>query len=229
MNSSIVLHGNFDVSKVSFSPAPAKTTKGNKIVYVNFDDGHRARIQTPVMSAPFGVSTYDEASTGSKSYTLDGSFKGYEDNPHLASFLTKCRDLDERLIDEATKNSKEWFGKSSSREFVSELCRKLVRESSDPTKYAPTIRMKFATNMDGTCATQIFDEERNLVDMDYLVRGTTFKAIVELSSVWFVQKSFGITLRISQIAVVSRPAGAAMTQDKLTDFSFVDGEDDMLE
>lgn len=223
MNSSIVLHANFEPSRVVFSATPAKTNKGNKIVYVNFEDNSRVRIQTPVLSAPFGVSTYDEASTGGKSYTLDGSFKGYEENEILKIFLDKCRQLDDHLINEATKNSKEWFGKASSREFIEELCRKVVRESNDPTKYAPTIRMKFATNLDGSCATQVFDENRNPVDMDYLVRGTTFKAIVELSSVWFVQKSFGITLRLAQIAVVARPSDAvAKANDTLSGFSFAD-------
>lgn len=221
MTSAIVLHSAFDPAVVEFSTALAKTNKGNKIVYVNFPGNQRVRIQTPVMSAPFGISSFDEVSTGVKSYSLDASFRGMEEDPKLAGFLDKCRGLDACLVDAATTNSREWFGKQKSRESIEDLVRKLVRDPNDP-KWAPTVRFKINTHNDGSIATEFFDENQERVAPEYFVKGSAFRAIVELSSVWFVQNSFGITLRVSQVCVVNRPSGA--TQEKLTGFCFMDEE-----
>ena len=207
---SITLHSAFDPASVKFSSI-SKTSKGGKIVYLNFPNSQRIVLQTPAMSSPFGVSTYDDASDGKRSYSLDASFKGYETNPKLASFLTKCRAFDDILIDEATKNSKAWFGKEMSKDMVSVLFRKSIRDATDP-KYAPTLRLKI------TPQTEYYDENQNKVDMDYIIKGTSFRAIIELSSVFFVNKQYGVTWRIVQLAVTSRP-------DRLSGFAF-QGEDD---
>jgi hypothetical protein len=215
MDSQITLHTAFDPSSVKFSPL-SKTSKGGKIVYLNFPNSQRIVLQTPVMSSPFGISTYDDASDGKRSYSLDASFKGFESNPKLASFLSKCRAFDETLIDVAAENSKAWFGKEMSKEMISVLFRKSVRDATDP-KYAPTLRLKITPN------TEYYDEHQNKVDMEYIIKGTSFRAIVELSSVFFVNKQFGVTWRIVQLAVTSRP-------DRLSGFAFQgDDEDDAVE
>lgn len=222
---SAIHHSKLDISTIDFAKTPAKTNKGSKIVYVNFKDGNRVRFQTPIMTAPFGISSFDEQS-GGKSYTLDGSFRNYDTNQVLADFLSKLRSLDNRLLEAAAENSREWFGKASSKDVLSELMRKLVREPNDP-KYAPTIRFKVSTGQGGAPATMFFDENRNPVGMDYLVKGSSFRAIVEVSSVWFVQKSFGITLRVLQVAVTSRPANRVL--ESSNEFGFVDDEGDDID
>lgn len=219
---SAVHHSKLDVSSVQFAKTVAKTNKGSKIAYVNFDDGSRVRFQTPVLTAPFGISSFDEQS-GGKSYTLDGSFRGFENNKAIADFLAKMRSLDDRLLEVAAANSRDWFGKASSKEVLGELVRKLVREPNDP-KYAPTIRFKISTGQTGAPATLFFDENKNPVDMNYLVKGSSFRALVEVSSIWFVQRSFGITLRLLQVAVTSRPANRVF--ENSTEFGFVDGDGD---
>lgn len=206
----ITLHSSFEPSSVKFAPI-SKTSKGGKIVYLNFPNNQKIILQTPVMSSPFGISTYDDASDGKRSYSLDASFKGHDTNAKLDSFLTKCRGFDDILIDEATKNSKLWFGKEMSKDMVSVLFRKSIRDPTDP-KYAPTLRLKI------TPSTEYYDEHQSKVDMDYITKGTSFRAIVEISSVYFVNKSFGITWRISQLAVTSRP-------DRLSGFAF-QGDDE---
>lgn len=209
--SAITLHSNFEPTSIKFSPM-SKTSKGGKIVYINFPNSQRIVLQTPVMSSPFGISTYDDASDGRRSYSLDASFKGCDTNPKLAGFLEKCRGFDDLLIETAAQNSKAWFGKDMSKDMVAVLFRKSIRDPSDP-KYAPTLRLKITPN------TQYYDEHQNKVDMDYIVKGTSFRAIVELSSVFFVNKQFGVTWRLVQLAVTSRP-------DRLTGFAFQGDEDE---
>lgn len=195
----ITLHSAFNPSLIQFAPV-SKTSKGGKIVYLTYNNASRLKLQTPVMSCPFGVSRFDDANNGS-SFSLDASFKGLDTNPKLASFLAKCREFDDFMMEAGTKHSKAWIGKESSKELVGEFYRKLVREANDPAKYAPTIRLKL------TPATEIYDEHQNRVDMNSIVKGCTFRAIVEVTSVWFVNKSFGVSFRIAQVAIVSRPDG----------------------
>lgn len=204
---SITLHSAFEPSAIQFGPL-SKTSKGGKIVYLNFPHKQRIRVQTPIMSAPFGISTFDDPSGGQQSFSLDASFRGTE----KTGFLEKCRALDTLVLETAASRSKEWFGKAQSVDVVGELMRKIVRDPNDP-KYAPTMRLKI------TPTTDFYNETEEQVDMAYIVKGTSFRAIVELSSVWFVGKSFGVTWRVVQLAVVSRP-------EQLTSYAFqVDEED----
>ena len=193
----ITLHSAFNPSLISFAPV-SKTSKGGKIIYLSCNN-NRLKLQTPVMASPFGVSRFDDANNGA-SFSLDASFRGMETDTKLATFLGKCREFDDFMMDSATANSKAWFGKEMSRELVVELYRKLVRDPADP-KYSPTIRLKLTPN------TEYYDEHQNRVDMSYITKGTTFRSIVEISSVWFVGKNFGVSFRIMQLAVVSRPDG----------------------
>lgn len=210
MNAQITLHSSFDPSSVKFSPI-SKTSKGGKIVYLNFPNAQKITVQTPIMSSPFGVSTYDDASDGKRSYSLDASFKGYDTNAKLELFLHKCRGFDERLVETAAENSRAWFGNEMSADMTSVLFRRSIRDANDP-KYAPTLRLKI------TPSTEYYDENHNRVGMEYITKGTSFRAIVELSSVFFVNKQFGVTWRIVQLAVTSRP-------DRLTGFAF-QGDDE---
>jgi hypothetical protein len=210
MNAQITLHSSFDPNSVKFSPI-SKTSKGGKIVYLNFPNAQKITLQTPIMSSPFGVSTYDDASDGKRSYSLDASFKGYDTNAKLESFLHKCRGFDERLVETAAENSRAWFGNEMSADMTSVLFRRSIRDANDP-KYAPTLRLKI------TPSTEYYDENHNRVGMEYITKGTSFRAIVELSSVFFVNKQFGVTWRIVQLAVTSRP-------DRLTGFAF-QGDDE---
>jgi len=209
----VILHSAFDPTAIKFSPL-AKTSKGGKIVYLSFAGDARVKVQTPILSAPFGISTFDEASTGAQSFSLDASFRGYETDAKIKGFMDKCRQLDEVLLTTASERSKEWFGgKAMSADVVRELMRKQVRDATDPTKYAPTMRMKILPT------TEFYDADAEATDMSYITKGTTFKAIIELSAVWYINRQFGCTWRIAQMQILSRP-------DKLTGFAFKTEDDE---
>jgi len=208
--SAIILHSDLIPNEhLSFSPMQ-KTSKGQKVVYVNNPKSKaRVRIQTPIMRAPFGLSRFDDTNTGNASFSLDLSFNGRDTNPKLDKFLQTCRALDEYVLDVAEERSEEWFGKKMSRDILREFHRPVVRDASDPSKYEPTVRLK-VTNY-----SEVYDESRSRVEMDSLVKGCTARGIIE-PSFWMIGKSFGLSLRIIQVAIVSRPsdiAGFAFAED----------------
>jgi len=181
-----------------FSPM-TKTSKGSKMVYINTPHKQRVRVQTPPMKAVFGLSKFEDGTSGSISYSLDLSFNGREDNPKLDNFLTRLREMDAHLLETAHQRAAEWFGKDMSKEILSEFHRTSVRDPSDP-KYQPTVRLKV------TPYSEIYDEQHAKVDMEQIAKGSTVRAIIE-PSFWLVNKSFGISLRILQLEILSRPSG----------------------
>ena len=67
---------------------------------------------------------------------------------------------------------------------------------------------------------KFFDEKRQQCGIEYLSKGSTVRCIVELDRIWFVNKNFGVTWRVSQAAVATRP-------QRMDDFAFqADGDDD---
>lgn len=222
-SSKIMLFSAFDPSQLKFSGLE-KNKKGGKVVFLGIPDaltGERQRvtIQTPALALPFGVSPYQEATTGEiQSYSLDVSFRGHDTNPAMGDFMARMRALDEVLMSAAVTESKEWFGKKMSREIVAEFFRKLVKDPSNP-KYAPVMKVKVPL-ANGEPAALFFDEQRRPTTIDYLVKGCTVKLLMEIDRVWFVNKNFGVTWRLLQAAVISRP-------ERLDSYSFLDDDGDM--
>ena len=209
--SNVCLFSAFDASSLHFG-ALEKNKKGGKIVSLSTAassgaDGPKRRvvIQTPVVAVPFGVTPYQEATTGEiQSYSIDISFRNHETDPRLADFLGRMRRLDEVLLDTAVANSKEWFGKAMSKDVVKEFIRKLVKDPTNP-QYAPVMKIKVPV-VNGQPTSHFYDENRQPVGIDYLTKGSTIKMILELSpSVWFVNKNFGVTWKLLQAKVETRP------------------------
>lgn len=204
----VQLYSAFDPSSVNFSGLE-KNKKGGKVVFVSIPDAaatgrQRLTIQTPTVAIPFGVSPYQEATTGEiQSYSVDMSFRGSDTDPRISEFLAKMRAFDDVLLDTAVANSKEWFGKQMSKEILSEFYRKLVKDPANP-KYPPVMKAKVQLN-NGQPTAMFFDESRQPQTIDYLEKGSTVKMILEVDRIWFVNKNFGVTWRLLQAAVCSKP------------------------
>lgn len=208
--SPVVMFDDFRPSALVFSTLE-KNRAGGKQVFIN-REGARGKVmlQTPEMHLPFGITPYQDAATGAiQSWSADVSFR---DQPE---FLDRMRELDQALVRVATERSAEWFGKAMSAEVVAEFTRKLVKEPNNP-QYSPTMRVKVPC-INGQETTKFYDAQtREMVPLEHVLKGSTVKIIMELSPVWFLNKTVGISWKAVQIAVVTRPARA------IDDFAFVD-------
>ena len=218
MAQNIMLAKNLDVPSISFEPVK-KNALGGNVVYLKYAGATKMVIQTPVVSAPFGLSTFTDDKTGAVKYSLDMSFRGMEDDPKVKQLHDKMLELDAALIDEGVKNSKDWFGKKVSKEVVENFYRPLVKPAKDPSKYAPTMKFKIMTNRNGSVAVDAYNHQKESVDLtEVLMPGSRIQAIIECSSVWFVNKSmFGVSWRLVQVKV--------QKSDKIAGFSFVEDSD----
>lgn len=87
---------------------------GGKVVYLGINGSAKTRIaiETPAMVMPFGVTPYQEAAGGDiQSYSVDVSFRTADVDPKVAEFQKRIEAFDELLVNVATENSLEWFGK----------------------------------------------------------------------------------------------------------------------
>lgn len=216
MSTSVLIPSEFTPSQLSFSGLE-KNRQGGKQVFVS-RPGTKSKIllQSPPLYLPFGITPYQDASSGTiQSWSMDVSFRGHEEDPAVAEFLAKMRELDEALVTVATERSAEWFGKPMGSEIVGEFTRKFVKEPANP-QYAPTMKVKIPC-VNGQETTKFYNEYREPVPMEYVTKGSQVRIIAELSPVWFLNKNLGMTWKAVQVAVVSCPR-------VIQEYAFVDDD-----
>lgn len=214
-NSNTILYSQFDTSKISFGPVE-KTKMGGKIIELRYDGSKRLSLQTPTVALPFGLNK-PFTDGDNQSFSVDLSFRGYDTSPAIADFMAKMREFDAVVLKAAVENSPEWFGKAKSEEVISEFFRPNVRESKNP-QYAPTFKVKIP-NYNGIPSARFFDENKEPAEMAILAKGTRAKFLLEVTSVWFVNNNFGVSWRMRQALVVSRP-------DNMNSLAFMDDDAD---
>lgn len=208
----------FDAEKITFEQVK-KNSLGGNVVYIKYDTNPKIVLQTPAVSAPFGISTFTDEKTGAVKYSLDISFRGMESDSKIQEFHDKMHEIDEMLIKEGVSHSKEWFGKKMSKEVIQEFYRPLIKPSKDPEKYAPTMKFKIQTARDGSVAVDAYDHQKQKVNItESVVPGVKIQGLLEANSVWFVGKNmYGISWRLVQAKIHK--------SDKISGFSFLEESD----
>ena len=213
----IILSKNFNTDLTSFEDVKTNNL-GGKVVYIKYENQKKITLQTPNVAAPFGLSTYTDEKTGITKYSIDMSFKGSDSDSKIKLFQEKMEMFDEMIIAQAEKNSKEWFGKKMSKEVVEALYRPIIKLAKDPTKYAPTMKLKITNSTNGNMNVEAYDTKREKINMKELIPGSRIRGILECTSIWFVNKQFGVSWRLVQVEV-HKP-------DKVSGFSFMEESDD---
>ena len=188
-----------EISK--FSPASVgfstlrKNKNGGKTVYINSGDNKKNYIQFPFMRSPFGLSTFTDEGTGRTTYSLDLSFDS--DNEDAMLVHSKLKELDEIIVNTVAKNSKEWLGKEFNVAVLKEaLYKPMVRPGKEP--YPSTMKLKILTKSDGTFVPEAYTMKREPTPLDSIEKGQKVMCIIDLSSIWFIDNKFGVTMRLQQ-------------------------------
>src|SRR5210317_1089399 len=194
MSLSIQRSSDFTTSSVNFSKL-RKNKNGGKAVYLNAGDNKKLYIQFPFMRSPYGLSAFTDEGTGRTSYSLDLSFD--PDNTDAMELHDKLKALDELIVNTVAENSKEWLGKEFNVAVLREaLYKPLVRPGKEP--YPSTLKLKIATKPDGTFVPEAYSMQKEAVALDTVEKGQKVMAIVDVSSIWFIDNKFGVTVRLQQ-------------------------------
>jgi len=188
----------FNPSAVTFSKL-RKNRNGGKAVYINGLKNKKLHIQLPFMRAPFGLSSFTDEATKRTSYSLDLSFDPSDEVSE--DLQKKLEALDEVILNEVIKNSKEWLGKSYNKSVAKEaLYKPLVRPGKE--SYPATVKVKVQTDPgSGKFTPMAYNMQQSEIPLDSIEKGQKAMCIVDVNQIWFIDNKFGVSLRLQQVLV----------------------------
>jgi hypothetical protein len=195
---------NPDLAKVvRVASEPSPMARGGCMVGIFDPDGRKVMVQTPVLRAPFGVSDYQ----GKLSLSLSCT-------PETEETL---RALDQAVLNLVVEKYPAWFGSTVDETMARSWFMSNLKEDARG-RYAPTWRLPIP--MYGQrCQMDIFDESRDEIQVNNIVKGNSVIVIAELVGLWFVDKKFGIKWKPVQAMIC---AG----EDEKMMMGFVEDEDE---
>ena len=238
----VLLPKQFNVDTIKYSEMKVMKS-GAKSVYVNYK-GSKINIQTPVLSIPYGVNDNtqfikddpkrkDEA----RKYDIMASFKGMDENPKVQALHDKFIELEQKICEDASKNSVAWFKKNfeGNKGAIENMFSPIVRRDKDKEtgmyadKYPPTFKAKIPYNseedkFDFDC----YDMDNNEIDFkDYVanLKGGKAQFIIQLNGLWFSAGMFGCSWKIVS-AKFQKINTSKITFVKDSDEDVVDDEDE---
>jgi hypothetical protein len=174
----------------------------NKRIVISTQDDSAMKVQLPRMYMPFGINAWTPE-VGPPKFNIDFAMNGWnEEDNYVKRFHDTVLALENKVIDHVTEHSEEIFGKKMEKDELFPLFNSNIKEASNG--YAPKFRIKVdSTTMDLVRA-DVFDSSKNRLT-DKLENGiysrNSGRALVELSSVYFLNKKFGMTYKLSQLMV----------------------------
>jgi hypothetical protein len=173
----------------------------NRRIVISTKQGTPLKIQFPRMYMPFGVSGF-VPEIGPTKYNIDFAIKGWdEEESYMKKFYDSLRTLESMIVDSVVEQSETIFGSEMTREELLPMFNSNVKESTDRE---PKFRVKVDTTVDDHIKAIVFDADKNpLRDMveNGLYSRNSGHAIVELGSVYFLNRKFGCTWKLHQLIV----------------------------
>lgn len=164
-------------------------------------DGTPMRVQIPRMYMPFGISGFTPA-VGNTKWNIDFSMKGHdEEGNHVKAFYETLQKVEAAVVEAVRERSVDVFGKEMTTEELLPMFNSNIRYSADRE---PKFRVRVDTHMSGEIKAGIFDKDKNNITMkleDKLYARNSGVAIVEMSSMYFLNRKFGVTWKLHQLVV----------------------------
>jgi hypothetical protein len=191
-----------------------KNRMGGNQVMLSYLGNRSIAMQLPSMLLPFGLQEYAPTDNPTAiKYSIDVSFRKLAEFDTRVDAMKKLiREIDERMVEMAYENSILWFGKTLTKEVVRALYRPLEKQSKQPDKYDPTMKIKIRT----------LDPEMR----EDFKSGSTVKTIVEFTPIWFLNRQFGVNVALVNHEVVQR---SMQRTARIFDFVHDEDEDDLAE
>ena len=173
----------------------------NRKIVICTKQGTPFRVQLPRMYMPFGVSGFTPE-VGPTKYNIDFAIKGHdEEESYMHTFYKSLRNVEDKIIDAVVEQSEVIFGSTMTKEALLPMFNSNVKESPGRE---PKFRIKVDTTMEDQIKVNVFDGDKN-TKKDEVTNGLYARnsghAIVELNSVYFLNRKFGCTWKLHQLIV----------------------------
>ena len=218
-----VLPSQFDVSKLAFGEIKSLQS-GAKSVNMNYAGGPLI-LQLSNVDLPYGLNADDKF--GPRKYSVNLSLNGYDSKPKMKEIFDMLEAIDDRVTGECVE--KNWLKKPGMTQQIlkqMKLYKSTVKFSEDSNTgarkpYPPTVKValrqrngQFETSFFGTDKKEIKDVPIE----DLIVKRMSVSALIECTGVWVSSVGCGLSWKLTQMKVVSRP-------DSLRGYGFQDDED----
>ena len=235
---------------VGYNKPRVNKAGGKAVSIVNNTTRRQLMITTPLMLT-WGVNERRDESSGRVSYDMSLQFpKEAYATPETTAFLQAMEAMEQQVMDDAIKNSKEWFNKAKLTEGqVDVLFNRMLYWPKDKetgerrADSAPTLRVKldywddaFNCEIYNVDQTPLFPSKTDatLTPSDFIAKGSNVACVLKCGGVYFVNGKFGVTWRLVQAVVKPRAsiAGRCVIQltsadkEKLKNQVDVDEDDD---
>jgi hypothetical protein len=194
--------------------------------YNNGDSNVPLVTQIGPLSLPYGMNVFDKA--GPIKYSMDLSLRNYQDDENVKAIYEMFSALDEWMIEQGVKNSKNWFKADLKSEVVRAFYTPMVKVAKDadgnPKPYPPTIKINLRKDRNNTDAWEVkvyerVDGEARKVEgvplEDLLIKGAQITTLIQCTSVWFAGSKFGLSWKANQIRMEKVP-------DSIRGYGFID-------
>ncbi len=171
----------------------------------------RIKLQTPLLKAPFGLSTWHTPSPEEvDKYTLSLNLAPCDGNDDaVKNFYEWLERLDAVIVQHIFEHQGELFppvkarGQKMSRDTIRQLYSGYVKPPKDPS-FPATTRVKVQELFGKFPA--IFNQKREKIGLEEVVKGAQVIGIVELGSIWLSPAQITASLRLVQLQIVHEPS-----------------------
>ena len=173
----------------------------NRKIVLSTKEGAPVRIQFPRLYMPFGVSGF-EPPVGPTKYNVDMALKGHdEEGSYIEKFYVSLKQIENKIIDAVTEQSEKIFDKKMTRDEIQPMFNSNIKEAQDRE---PKFRIKVDTDHNSMIKAAVYDANKNPIKTEVsngLYARNSGHAIVELNSVYFLNRKFGCTWKLHQLVV----------------------------
>ena len=216
----IVLNVNdWDTSCVRYMQPKVNDRGAKSITLISTQSNRALHLSTPLMMT-WGIADFVDdkgESDGKFSMSLNFPNEDYATEGTNA-FLSKMKDFEKQILDDAVKYSDAWFGEELSRDVVKHNFFPFLKYSKDKltkkTDYSkpPSIRAR-VPNYNNKWGIEIYDTQQNrifpsdndnLTPMDFVPKMSNVACVLQCGGLWFGGKGWGLTWKVNQIVVKPR-------------------------
>tara|TARA_Y100001970_G_scaffold282469_1_gene395370 strand:- start:2997 stop:3878 length:882 start_codon:yes stop_codon:yes gene_type:complete len=201
---------------VKYSAIKVNAVGGKSVGILNSTTNKAVYLDTPLMLT-WGLNEYTDEKTGKVTYDMSLQFPsaGYP-NEDAEAFLESMKTFEQKIKDDALKNSKEWFGKAKmSAEVLDALFTPMLKYPKDKDTgepdydRAPTLRVKIPY-WEGEWKTEIYDLDQqplfpdassSVTPKDLITKGSNVAVLLLCGGIWFANGKFGVTWKLQQAAL----------------------------
>lgn len=193
-----------------YTKVKVNSVGGKTIGIINSNTKRSLMVSTPIM-LNWGVNVF-ENQNGTKAYSLSLQFPREEFATEATNeLLNMIKSMESKILDDAVENSKDWFGKSQSREVVEAFWNPILKypknqETQEPdTTRAPTLKVKLPM-WDGEYKFELFDMANNLLipneegrspDM-VIQKASNIACVLQCGGIWMANGNFGVSWKLFQ-------------------------------